>query len=202
MERVNARSSGAAQLCYVRFDCFRKNTYRGWFDVYSLVFSEGPGRVFAVSEIARWRVALVCSSSGGYPVNRGAASFVADNPQSVLVTRRRDGGLQASPVRVLVDSTGMIVACTRESTAKAKNLARDSRFALCVTSKDWVGPWVTLEGTAELIYLPEARQVLKEFYIQRDGSIVDDTEFFAKMKEQGRLLIRFHVDRTSDIAPS
>jgi len=130
----------------------------------------------------------------------GPESFVSNNPQATLITRRRDGGVQASPVRVLVDSRGKIVACTRENTAKARNLARDSRFALCITTKEWVGPWITLEGVAELVHLPNAKATLKEFYLQRDGVVEDDSEFFDKMEREGRLVIRFHVDRTSGTA--
>ena len=130
----------------------------------------------------------------------GAVAFVSENPQATLVTHRRDGGIQASPVRVLVDSHGTIVACTREATAKAHNLARDPRFALCVTTKEWVGPWITFEGVAELVHLPDAKTALKEFYLKRDGSVVPDAEFFDKMEAESRLLIRFHVNRTSGTA--
>ncbi len=130
----------------------------------------------------------------------GAGSFVSENPQATLVTHRHDGGIQASPIRVLVDSDGAIVACTRESTAKAHNLARDPRFALCVTTKEWVGPWITIEGIAKLVHLPEAIEMLRAFYLQRDGSVLGDPEFSDKMKAEERLIIRFHVERTAGTA--
>lgn len=129
-----------------------------------------------------------------------AEMFVAKNCESILITHRGDGGVQASPVRVLIDSAGSIVACTKNTTAKAKNLRRDSRFALCVMTHGWSGPWMTIEGQAELTYLPEALQGLKEFYLQRDGSVARDDEFSNTMQSEGRLLIRFHVDRTAGTA--
>ncbi len=77
-----------------------------------------------------------------------AEDFVAEHPRSILITHRKDGGLQASPVRVMVDAEGVLVATTRAATAKAKNLARDPRFTICSISDGWSGPWMTIEGTA------------------------------------------------------
>ena len=134
-------------------------------------------------------------------VNDGAENFLAAHHQSTLITHRRDGGLQASPVRVLVDRADRIVACSREGTAKAVNLARDPRFALCVTTANWVGPWMTIEGTAELVRLPDALGELYDFYLQRDGSVAPDDEFLAMMENERRLIVRFQVERTAGTAP-
>ena len=62
---------------------------------------------------------------------------LSDHACSVLVTRRSDGGLQASPVRVMLDANDQITATTRSATAKARNLRRDPRFALCVIDDNW-----------------------------------------------------------------
>lgn len=132
-----------------------------------------------------------------YFVTYAVQEFVAHHHQAVLVTHRRDDGLQTSPVRVLVDASGSIVACTRVATAKAKNLRRDPRFALCVFSEGWSGPWITIEGRADLIELPDALEPLRAFYLQRDGAIGDDAEFDKTMADEGRLIIRFQVDRAA-----
>jgi PPOX class probable F420-dependent enzyme len=128
-----------------------------------------------------------------------AAGFVADHNRAVLVTRRRDGGLQASPVRVLVDSAGAIVAITRGASAKARNLVRDPRFTLCSISDGWAGPWMTIEGTAEVHVLPGNLDRLREFYVQRDGSVPPDAEFIATMEREGRVLIEFTVERSTPL---
>jgi PPOX class probable F420-dependent enzyme len=130
-----------------------------------------------------------------------AATFVADHARSVLVTRRRDGGLQASPVRVLVDSSGALVAITRAATAKARNLIRDPRFTLCSISDGWTGPWMTIEGSAEVHELPGALDRLRDFYAQRDGSLPPDDEFRATMEREGRVLIEFTVERSTPPPP-
>jgi PPOX class probable F420-dependent enzyme len=126
-----------------------------------------------------------------------AAKFVADHARAILVTRRRDGGLQASPLRVLVDSSDALVAITRGATAKARNLSRDPRFTLCSISDGWAGPWMTLEGTAEVHVLPGALARLRDFYTQRDGSVPPEAEFAATMETQGRVLIEFTVERST-----
>ena len=126
-----------------------------------------------------------------------AATFVADHARAILVTRRRDGGLQASPVRILVDAGGALVAITRGATAKARNLVRDPRFTLCSISDGWAGPWMTIEGTAEVHPLPGALARLRDFYLQRDGSVPSDEEFQATMEREGRVLIEFTVERST-----
>lgn len=127
-------------------------------------------------------------------------AFVRKHNRAVLVTHRRDGGLQASPVRVLVNEKGQIVATTRATTAKARNLGRDSRFALCVMNDDWLGKWLTLEGTAELRMLPEALDELRSFFILRDGEVEDEKEFEKKVSDDQRVLIRFSIERSAGTA--
>lgn len=121
--------------------------------------------------------------------------FVAEHPRAVLVTRRRDGGLQSSPVRVQLDAEGRIVASTRAVTAKARNIARDPAIALCVLDSGWFGPWMTVEGTAELVRLPDALPALAAFYRQRDGDIGDEESFAAQMADEGRVLLVVHPTR-------
>jgi PPOX class probable F420-dependent enzyme len=128
-----------------------------------------------------------------------AATFVADHARAILVTRRRDGGLQASPVRVLVDNGGAIVAITRGASAKARNLVRDPRFTLCSISDGWAGPWMTIEGTAEVHVLPGNLERLRAFYVQRDGSVPSADEFQATMEREGRVLIEFTVERSTPL---
>lgn len=129
-----------------------------------------------------------------------AEDFVAEHPRSILITYRKDGGLQASPVRVMLDEKGAIVATTRAATAKAKNLSRDPRFTLCAISDGWSGPWMTMEGTASVYPLPGALDRLRAFYQQRDGSIPPDDEFRQTMETEGRVIIEFSVVRHTPVS--
>lgn len=127
-------------------------------------------------------------------------AFVREHPRAVLITRRRDGGIQASPIRILLDDEERIVATTREATAKARNLARDPSCALCVISSEWQGAWLTIEATTEIVHLPEALEALRSFYLARDGSVADPKEFERIMNEEGRVLLRFTVTRSGGTA--
>jgi PPOX class probable F420-dependent enzyme len=123
------------------------------------------------------------------------ADFIAERPRAVLITHRRDGGLQASPVRFQRDGEGRIVASTRATTAKARNIVRDPRVTLCVVDNGWSGPWMTIEGHAEVVALPDALPALRAFYLQRDGSVPSEEQFVAQMAEERRVLLVVHPER-------
>src|SRR4051794_16730595 len=76
--------------------------------------------------------------------------FVADNHGGVLVTLRRDGRGQLSNVGYAYDpDAGVVRVSVTDDRAKTRNLRRDPRVSLHVTSKDfWT--WVVVDGTADL----------------------------------------------------
>ena len=88
-----------------------------------------------------------------------ARAFVASNHRAVLITRRSGGGLQTSPVLVGVDNEGKVVISTREGAYKARNLRRDPTVVLCVLSNAFFGRWTQIEGTAQVVSLPEAMEL-------------------------------------------
>jgi general stress protein 26 len=67
--------------------------------------------------------------------------FASTTTRAVLVTRRKDGGLQSSPMAVLADRNGDVLTATPSRSAKTYNLARDPRVALCLFDDRWPGPW-------------------------------------------------------------
>src|SRR6266496_1213547 len=60
-----------------------------------------------------------------------AQQFLREHENAVLVTWRRDGRLQMSPVAAGVDGAGRAIISSQEITAKVRNLRRDPRAALC-----------------------------------------------------------------------
>ena len=48
--------------------------------------------------------------------------------------------------------------------AKVKNLRQRSAASACVLSDEWNGPWVQLDGTAEVLDLPDALEPLVEYF--------------------------------------
>src|ERR1700750_2461473 len=82
--------------------------------------------------------------------------FVRPRHHATLVTRRRDGRPQLSPVTCGLDDQGRIVVSTSPKRAKAANARRDPAVSVLVHSDDWDGAYVQVDGTAEVSDMPEA----------------------------------------------
>lgn len=126
----------------------------------------------------------------------GAVSFMRSNHNAVLVTRRRDGSPQLSPVTVGVDDGGHPIVSSRETAFKTKNLARDPRASLCVLNDRFYGDWAYVDATCEIVHLPEAMEVLVDYYRGVRGEEHPDwDEYRAAMTRDQRCILRFHVER-------
>lgn len=123
-----------------------------------------------------------------------ARDFVRDNSRAVMLTYRRDGRPQLSPVVVTVDGGGRCMVSTRETAMKRRNLARDTRTSLCVMSDEFFGPWVRLDGRAEVVGLPEAMDLLVDYYRRLRGEHEDWDEYREAMREQQRVMVLIHID--------
>jgi PPOX class probable F420-dependent enzyme len=120
--------------------------------------------------------------------------FVAQSSRAVLVTRRRDGGLQSSPMSVVADEQGNILTATRARNAKTYNLARDPSATLCLFDERWPGPWMQVEGEADITRLPEAMPLLVDYY-RRRGQDTSTEAFRERMLGENRVLIRIKTER-------
>ena len=120
--------------------------------------------------------------------------FAAQTTRAVLVTRRKDGGLQSSPMAVVADDDGNVLTATRASSAKTYNLARDPRAMLCLFTERWPGPWLHIEGEAALARLPEALPLLADYY-RRRGQDTTTEAFRERMLGENRVLIRITPQR-------
>jgi PPOX class probable F420-dependent enzyme len=118
--------------------------------------------------------------------------FARTRHQYVLVTTRQDGRPQLSPVTGGVDAEGRIVVSTYPERAKARNLRRDPAASVMVLSDDFNGPWVQLDGTAEVLDMPaqEAEDALVEYFRCIAGEHDDWDEYRQAMRRQGKSLIR------------
>jgi PPOX class probable F420-dependent enzyme len=124
-----------------------------------------------------------------------ARQFVAGNHRAVLVTRRSGGGLQTSPVLVGVDDEGKVVISTREGAFKTRNLRRDPTAVLCVFSDGFFGRWMQIEGTAQVVSLPEAMDGLVDYYRRIGGEHPDWEDYRRAMRHQQRVLVRVSIDK-------
>jgi PPOX class probable F420-dependent enzyme len=126
--------------------------------------------------------------------------FLRPRHRVILLTPRRDGGWQGSPVTAGVDGDGRIVTSTYPERAKAGNVARHGRSAVLALSDDFDGPWVQVEGPAELLELPSALEPLVDYYRSVAGEHPDWDEYRAAMTAQGKALIRVTPERWGPIA--
>jgi PPOX class probable F420-dependent enzyme len=123
-----------------------------------------------------------------------ARRFVASNHRAVLITRRSSGGLQTSPVLAGVDGEGTLVISTREAAYKTRNLRRDPTAVLCVFSDGFFGRWMQIEGTAQVVSLPEAMDGLVDYYQRISGEHPDWDDYRRAMQQQQRVLVRVSID--------
>ncbi|GAB3974833.1 PPOX class F420-dependent oxidoreductase [Plantactinospora veratri] len=126
--------------------------------------------------------------------------FLRPRHRAILMTTRPDGRPQSSPVTCGVDPEGRIVVSTYPERAKATNARRDPRVSLCVLSEDWNGPWVHVDGTAEVLDLPEALEPLVEYFRCISGEHPDWDEYREAMRRQGKSLIRVTIDSWGPVA--
>jgi PPOX class probable F420-dependent enzyme len=135
------------------------------------------------------------------PVDRaGLVDFLASRHRGLLMTTRADGRPQASPVTCGVDPAGRVVISTYPERDKVRNIRRDPRVSICVLSDDWNGPWVQVDGTAEVLDLPAALEPLVEYYRCVAGEHPDWDEYRRAMLHQGKSLIRITAQRWGPVA--
>jgi PPOX class probable F420-dependent enzyme len=124
-----------------------------------------------------------------------AQQLLCENANAVLTTWRRDGRLHMSPVTVGLDSAGRAIISSQETTAKVRNLRRDPRATLCVFVEAFRGHWVQMEGTAELVTLPEAMEPLVDYDRRLAGEHPDWDDYRRAMTADRRALIRITIER-------
>lgn len=130
----------------------------------------------------------------------GLVEFVRPRHRMVLSTRRRDGSPQLSPVTGGVDDQGRIVIATYPERAKTANVRRDPAVSVMVQSDEWNGPWVQVDGTAEVLDVPDAVEPLVEYFRSIAGEHSDWDEYRAAMVKQGKSLLRITPERWGPVA--
>ncbi|MGX1131728.1 PPOX class probable F420-dependent enzyme [Streptomyces glaucescens] len=126
--------------------------------------------------------------------------FVRPRHRALLITRRADGSPQASPLTCGVDDSGRIVVSTYPERAKTRNAKQDARVSVVVLSDDWNGPWVQIDGTAEVVDSPESVEPLVEYYRNIAGEHPDWDEYREAMVKQGKSIIRITPERWGPVA--
>jgi len=124
-----------------------------------------------------------------------ALPFLRDNHRSVLITLRRTGMLQTSPVSHAVNDDGQIVISSREPAYKVRNLRRDPAATLCVLSDGFFGEWRQADGIATIVSLPEAMDGLIDYYRRLAGEHDDWDDYRSAMTRDRRCLIVIDITK-------
>jgi PPOX class probable F420-dependent enzyme len=124
-----------------------------------------------------------------------ALDYVRTQHHGVLGTIKSDGTPQLSPVTVGVDDDGHVMISTRQTAYKVRNIRRDPRVWLCAFPDKFFGGWVQIEGTAEIVELPEAMDGLVSYYRTISGEHPDWDDYRAAMERDQRVLLRITITK-------
>ena len=134
-------------------------------------------------------------------VSRGELlEFIRIRHHAIVITVRGDGRPQASPVTCGVDDEGRIVIATYPERAKTRNARRDPRVSVLFLSDDFGGAWVQVDGTGEVLDVPDAVEPLVDYFRAISGEHPDWAEYREAMLKQGKSLLRVTPDRWGPVA--
>jgi PPOX class probable F420-dependent enzyme len=126
--------------------------------------------------------------------------FARPRHHAILITTRADGAPQASPVTCGVDGEGRIAVSTYPDRAKTVNARRSGTASVVVLSDDFGGPWIQVDGDAQVLDMPAAVEPLVEYYRSISGEHSDWDDYRAAMRRQGKSLILVTPRRWGPIA--
>lgn len=100
-----------------------------------------------------------------------------------------------SPIVAAIDDEGRLMISTRETAYKTKNMRRDPRVSICFLTNEFFGGHVQVDGTAEIVSLPDAMDLLVDYYRRLSGEHPDWDEYRAAMEADKRCLVRVTIER-------
>jgi PPOX class probable F420-dependent enzyme len=127
--------------------------------------------------------------------------FISTRHHAIVITTRKDGRPQASPVSCGVDQQGRIVVATYPERAKTRNARRDpDRVSVLFLSDDFGGAWVQVDGVAEVLDVPDAVEPLVDYFRSISGEHPDWAQYRQAMIDQGKSLLRITPQSWGPIA--
>ena len=128
------------------------------------------------------------------------AEFVVGKHRWVLSTTRRDGRPQMSLVTGGMMADGRLAVSTYPERVKTRNARRNPLVSIAVMGDEFNDAWVQIDGTAEVIDMPEAADVLVEYYRCISGEHPDWDEYRQAMADQGKSAIVVTPTRWSPVS--
>ncbi len=126
--------------------------------------------------------------------------FIRPRRNLVLLTRRRDGRPQASPVTGALSPDGRLLISSYPTRAKTRNLRRDDACSVVVLSDDFGGPWVQVHGTGEVLDGEAGVELLVDYYRAAAGEHPDWDEYRQAMRDRSKVAIAVTIDDWGPIA--
>jgi PPOX class probable F420-dependent enzyme len=125
-----------------------------------------------------------------------AREIIRNQHRGVFGTLRADGTPALTPITANVDGDGYVVISSRQTAYKVRNLRRNPAGFLCVFPDSFYGgSWVQVDGTVEIIDLPDAMELLVDYYRRTAGEHPDWDEYRAAMVRDQRVLLRMTITR-------
>ena len=117
------------------------------------------------------------------------AEHVAERHQWVLVTTRSDGRPQLSLVSGGMMADGRLAVSTYPQRAKAGNVRRRGEASVLVLGNEFNDAWIQIDGTAEVLDMPDAADAFVEYFRCISGEHPDWDDYRQAMADQGKCLI-------------
>lgn len=131
---------------------------------------------------------------------QGLADYVNGKHHWVLSTTRADGRPQMSLVTGGMLADGTLAIATYPSRVKAKNARRNPLVSVAVMGDEFNSAWVQIDGTAEVLDLPEASDAFVEYFRCISGEHPDWDEYRQAMVDQGKCMIIVEPTRWSPVS--
>jgi PPOX class probable F420-dependent enzyme len=125
-----------------------------------------------------------------------ARAFIRRHHRAILAARRSDGSVQMSPVLAGIDGEGRLEISSNDGRAKVVNVRRDPRVSVLVmTEKFFERRWIQVDGTADIVSLPEAMDMLVDYYRGISGEHPDWDDYRRAMEQDERVMVRVTMER-------
>ncbi|WP_329788707.1 PPOX class F420-dependent oxidoreductase [Lentzea sp. DG1S-22] len=119
-----------------------------------------------------------------------AREVLRSQHRAVFCALKPDGTPSMSPVLVALDDNGDALVSTRATAYKTKQVQRNPHVSLCVLPDSFFGRWIQINGTATVVELPEAMDLLVEYYRTISGEHSDWNDYRAAMEREQRVVLR------------
>jgi len=125
-----------------------------------------------------------------------AQKFLRENHRACIAVRQKDGWPQMTLVTPAIDADGRVIITSRGTTYKIKHIRRDPRVSMLIFGEQYSGSkFVQIHGTAELIELPKAMDILIYWYKQVRGEHKNWDDYTKQMQDEKRTIIRVTIEK-------